>query len=125
MRSDSHGRRRAVGAVLLEVLVGIVLLTTAGLAMVASIGQTITTARDVHEREEDTRSASSALESIELWPRAALDERQGRTRFRRFDMEVERLTSHLYRVAIVDTLRGVTLLETSLYRPDSVSVDRP
>jgi len=109
------GARR--GALLLETLVGIVLLVTAGLAMVASIGQTLATAREVHRREEEVRSASEALEGISLWPRAVLDTRIGRTRWRDWNIRVDRLTPTLYRVAVADTLKSAVLLETSIYTP--------
>jgi Tfp pilus assembly protein PilV len=109
------GPRR--GALLLETLVGIVLLVTAGLAMVASIGQTLSTAREVHRREEEVRSASDALDAISLWPRATLDARLGRTRWRDWNIRIDRLTPTLYRVAIADTVKSVVLLETSIYTP--------
>ena len=121
MRSANRPRKTGAGAVLLEVLVGIVLLVTAGVAMIASLGQTVMTAREVHARDDETRSASGALERVALWSRATLDARQGRSRLRTWDLQVDRLTSSVYRVAVLDTLNRATILETSIYRPDSVN----
>ena len=108
------------GAVLLEVIVAMAILATAGLAVV---GLTVA-ASDAVERatrsEAELREASAFLEAVALWPREDLDRRLGTRPQGAWRLTIQRPDPTLYTIVLADSASSSVLLETSLYRPGPV-----
>ena len=112
--------RQRTGAALIEALVALVLLATTGVAMASHVLQTIELARLAVRRDNEVRAASAALDRVRLWTGSEIAMRMGRTRLSCCELAIQPLSSALYHVAVVDTLTGATLLETTIYSRDVV-----
>ncbi len=110
-----RGRSRP-GAALIETLIALVILASVGVALIAVLGQTVHTVRQFRERERGFAGAGQALDATVGWSRSELDARVGTRRFRDWQLTVVGAGSGLYDVALADTLTGVELLRTTLYR---------
>ena len=91
--THAHTRRRKAGharagAVLLEVIIALAILATAGATITA------------------------------LWPRADLDRHLGERTQGHWRMRVDRPTPTLYVVTLTDGASNVELLRTALFRPE-------
>jgi type II secretory pathway pseudopilin PulG len=116
----TRARRRRRGASLLEVLVGLAMLAIAGASMLALLAQTIDAVRRQQRHDAEIRAASERLDAVAVWTRAQLEARVGTTPLGPWTLRVAIVTGGLYHVALADPTTEATLLETSLYRPDSV-----
>lgn len=110
MRADRRG------SALVEVLVAIVLLATAGTGLITLLGQTSHTMRSVLESERLVRRASEELDRFVLLDRAALNARAGRSRDHGWTLDVVPLGGNLFDVRIAESDTTRVLLETTLYR---------
>jgi hypothetical protein len=108
---------RADGVVLLEVLVALTILATAGIAAVAFADGALRNAARATERDTEVRAASDRLNAIALWSRADLDRQLGARPHGVWRVIVDRSRESIYDVSVVDTTTGDTLVTTSLYRP--------
>lgn len=117
-RSRVASRR---GAVLLEVVVALIILATAGVAMTALSSQSIDSLRRARAAERETERASELLDAVALWPRSDLDRHLGDRPQGPWRLVVERPFPTLYTVTLTDSNGVRTLLSTALYRPQ---VDR-
>jgi hypothetical protein len=113
-------------AALIEVLVAIVLLATAGIGLVTLLGQTSRSMRTTLESERLVRRASEELDWLVLLDRLALLSRAGRSHARGWTMDVQPLGQGLFAVKIAESDTSRVLLATTLYRPlpDSSNVAR-
>ena len=68
---------RPGGAVLLEVIVALAVLTIAGVSAVAMANQAAQAVAHTRQREDDVRRASAFLGAVALWPREDLDRHLG------------------------------------------------
>jgi hypothetical protein len=107
--------------VLLEVVVALIILATAGVAMTALSSQSIDSLRRARAAERETERASELLDAVALWPRSDLDRHLGDRPQGPWRLVVERLLPTLYIVTLTDSTGGRTLLSTALYRAE---VDR-
>jgi type II secretory pathway component PulJ len=115
---------RRAGAALIEVLVALVLLATAGSALVTFLGQTAHTMRQVRDAERETRQAAAELERLVLWDRATLLSRVGRSTRGHWSIVVVPISADLFDVFVAaDT--GAPLLQTTLYRPETNDAPPP
>lgn len=112
-----RGRCRP-GIAMLEVVVGLSLLTVAGAALLALLSQTMDAVERRYQHEAATRAASWRMDAIALWSRSQLDARVGSTPLGAWTLRITPLGPTLYRVGLADTATGAAVLETSLYRPD-------
>jgi Tfp pilus assembly protein PilV len=119
VRVDSSRR----GSALIEVLVAIVLLATAGTALITLIGQTSHAMRATLESDRLTRRASRELDRLVLLDRAALMSRAGRSRSRGWTIDVQPLGQGLFAVQIAESETTAALLRTTMYRPNLDSAD--
>jgi type II secretory pathway component PulJ len=115
MHPDHRPRR---GIALLDVLVSVVLLASAGTALLAMLGQTRRTMTSVQSTERAIDSAAAELDRLSVLDRDALLALEGRTRHGAFAINVQRITPALFDVAVLDD-RGVAQVTTTVYRPDS------
>jgi hypothetical protein len=114
MRADQPRR----GSALIEVLVALVLLATAGTGLITLLGQTSHSMRTTFESERLERRASEELDRLALLDRGALLLRSGRSRSRGWTLDIRPAGDGLFDVSIMesDTTTRV-LLATTLYRP--------
>lgn len=105
------------GAALIETLIALVILATAGVGLVTLLGQTVHTVRQFRGREREFAAAGQALDATVAWSRTELDARIGNGRLRTWQLGVSDIGSGLYELSLSDTLTGAELLRTTLYRP--------
>jgi hypothetical protein len=112
--------RNERGVVLLEVLVAVVILATAGIGLVELVGFGLRAERDARLRERTLATEERLLSALTLLNRKELDQRIGRRRIGEFIVDVQRPERTLYRIAL---LQGpspeVEDLVTVVYRAEN------
>ena len=111
----THSR---TGAVLLEAIVALVILTIAGIAAVTTVSQGADAVRRAREADQEARRASAFLHAVSLWTREDLDRRLGDRPQGDWRLQVQRPVPTLYVVVLTDSARTREILRTSLYRPE-------
>ena len=106
------------GAVLLEVLVALTILSVGGTAAVLATAESARAVAHARERDRELRAAGAFMEVVALWPREDLDRRLGDRRQGPWVLRVDRPDRRLYVVELRDSA-GTALLRTSLFRPDT------
>ena len=107
---------------LLEVIVAVTILATAGVSAAIMAGQAADAVRHAREADAGLRRASAFLHAVALWPREDLDRRLGERPQGAWRLRIQRPVPTLYLVMLVDSARGTELLRTSLFRPESPRV---
>lgn len=115
MRAARCKARR--GVALLEALVALVVLMTAGASVTALVVEASHAVEHAHEGELQNRRATRFFETITLWPREDLDRHLGEHGQGAWRLEVERSSPTLYVIVLKDSLGARALLRTVLYRP--------
>ena len=106
------------GAVLLEVIVALAMLTLAGGSLIRLVTETERTLGETRSREETLLEADRTLAGLALLTRDDLDRRIGIHPAGRFEAEIRRPTPTLYRVAVrADEPGRPELLVTVVHRP--------
>ena len=116
MRAGERRKRR--GAVLLEALVALVIMASAGAAVAAlsvESGQAVQRARST---EAELRRADAFFAIVALWPREDLDRHLGERHQGSWRLRVERPSPTIYAITLTDSLGARALLRTVLYRPE-------
>ena len=106
------------GMTLLEVLVALAILASAGLALVTLGGVSWRAVRVAREADRSLREANAFFEAVALWPREDLDRHLGARVQGPWRMRVDRPAPTLYVVTLADSSGRLTLLETALFRPE-------
>lgn len=106
------------GAVLMEAMVALVILTVAGTAAVTMVGESASAVRRAREADVEMRSADAFLHAASLWTRDDLDRRLGSRAQGPWRMNVQRPNPTLYEVVLADSSGRHVLLRTSLHRPE-------
>ena len=106
---------RSRGATLLEVLVALVVLATAGTGIVTAAHDSFGVVRHSRESGRELREASAFIDAVTLWTRTELDQRLGWRRQGRWWLRIDRPVPSLYVIVLVDADRR-ELIRTSLYR---------
>lgn len=112
------------GAVLLEVLVALTILSVGGTAAVLATAESARAVARARERDQALQSADAFLNAVALWPREDLDRRLGERPQGPWRLRVDRPDRRLYTVSLRDST-GVEILHTSLFRPDSATRELP
>ncbi|HYW08760.1 MAG TPA: hypothetical protein VE913_17495 [Longimicrobium sp.] len=107
------------GAVLLEVMVAVVILSVAGVAAVAMASESARAVERARDTDRRVREAGDFMEAVALWTRADLDRRLGDRPQAGWRLRVDRPDRELYTVVLTDTLTGAELLRTALFRADT------
>ena len=102
---------------MLEVILGVAILGMAGVALVTLLSQTVHTVRQGRATERRTEGAAQLLNRATLWSESELASRLGRSRVGDWNLDVATPQAQLYTLAVLDTLTGVTVLRTTVYRP--------
>jgi len=104
---------------LLEVMVSLVLVGTCGTALIALMGQSAQSLRNVRRAELDALAASDELERFVALDRAQLLASIGRSISKGWLVSVIQTGPALFDVVVADTLTKAPVLRTTLYRPDT------
>jgi len=115
----SRDTRTRTGAALIEALLSLVLLGTAGTGVLMTLGQSRDTLRSVAATAAVIDSASAELERMAPLDRSTLIDRVGWTIDHGLAVHIEPRSRALFDVAISRKPGTTPLLTTSLYRPDS------
>ena len=89
------------GVALLEVLVAVVVLATAGMMLVECVGAGLRGERDARAREATLAAEERLLTAHTLLRRTELDQRIGRHVIGEFIVDVQRPEATLYRIAML------------------------
>ncbi|MGH7754648.1 MAG: type IV pilus modification PilV family protein [Gemmatimonadales bacterium] len=107
------------GAVLLEALVALAILSVAGVALLALVTAAVSAERDARGRERSLGNAERVLAAATLLRREELDQRIGMRPIGEFVVHIQRPERTLYRIAIADVASPqVDILVTVVYRPE-------
>lgn len=118
-RSRALARSRSTaGAVLLEAIVALVILSAAGTAAVTLVSQSAGAVRRARIADAEMREASAFLHAVALWPREDLDRRLGEREQGRWKLIIQRPTPTLYEVVLTDSAVAHEILRTTLFRPE-------
>jgi len=93
--------RNSRGVVLLEVLVALVILATAGIALIEVVAAGLRAERDARERETVLAAEERVLAALTLLSRSELDQRIGRRHIGEFVADIQRPERALYRIALL------------------------
>ena len=112
--------RNERGIALLEVLVAVVILATAGMGLAELVGSGLRAERDASVRESTLGTEERLLSALTLLNRRELDQRIGRRRIGEFIVDVQRPERTLYRIALrQETSPEVEDLVTVVYRAET------
>lgn len=113
------GRRAAPrGVALLEALVALVLLGTAGSALVATLLETEAAAARAQATDRRLAAAHRFVQAVAFWSRAELDLRLGDRAQGPYRLRIGRVAPTVYTVVLADSAAPATpLVRTALYRP--------
>lgn len=106
------------GMTLLEVLIALAILASAGVAVLGVATQSWRAVQSARDADRARLEASAFLDAVALWPREDLDRHLGERAQTPWRMHVDRPLSTLYLVTLTDSSGRDTLLTTSLYRPE-------
>lgn len=102
---------------LLEALVALVILASAGAAVAALAVESGHVVRRTRETESELRRADGFFAIVALWPREDLDRHLGEHEQGPWRLRVDRPAPTLYSITLTDSLGRRPLLHTVLYRP--------
>jgi Tfp pilus assembly protein PilV len=106
------------GFALLEALLALAILGTAGLSLVALVRAGLASEQRAREQERAMATASRVLTAMTLLTRPELDQRLGMHAVGEFAVEVQRPERTLYRLALrVAATPSLETLVTVVYRP--------
>ncbi|HEX8361679.1 MAG TPA: hypothetical protein VF613_16300 [Longimicrobium sp.] len=111
-------RHGEAGAALLEVIVAVAILATAGTAAVAMTSESARAVERARDADRRVREASAFMDAVALWTRGDLDRRLGERPQGPWLLRIDRPANELYTAALVDS-GGRELLRTDLFRPDT------
>lgn len=114
MPSNRSDRR---GTALLEAMIALAILSSAGIATVSLMGAALRAEREAQQRERMMGVADRILTAHTLLLRSELDQRLGDRRVGELVVRIARPEATLYRIAVADgTHPDVELLVTVAYR---------
>jgi hypothetical protein len=89
------------GVALLEVLVALMILATAGVGLIELVGAGLRAERDARTRERVLATQERLLGALTLLRREELDQRMGRREIGEFIVDIQRPERTLYRIALL------------------------
>ena len=110
--------RRRHGAVLLEALVALVIVASAGAGVAVLAVESSAAVQRTRATEAEQQRAEAYMTVVALWPRDDLDRHLGERAQGPWRLRVERPVPSIYTVTLSDSLGIRALLRTSLYRPE-------
>lgn len=110
------------GVVLLEAIVALVILATAGATIVTMTAEAASAVHRARETEAEITAANAFFGAVSLWSRDDLDRHLGDRVQGKWLMRVDRPSPTLYEATLSDTATRRELLRTSLFRPETTVV---
>ncbi|HEU4647900.1 MAG TPA: hypothetical protein VFS33_02480 [Gemmatimonadales bacterium] len=111
-------RRGERGGALLEVVIALGVLSTAGVGMVGALAEAVTQEQQWSQRERQVLAADRVIAAMTLLDGRDLDLRLGMRTVGEFAVSVTRPEPALYRIAVArNDAREVEMLVTVVYRP--------
>jgi type II secretory pathway pseudopilin PulG len=104
------------GLTLLEVVVSLAILGTAGIAIMGMAHESFDAARRAIRLDREVRAGSAFLDAVTLWTRAELDQRLGERRQGPWWLRIDHATETIYAITLSDSTRR-QLLQTIVFRP--------
>lgn len=114
---------RRPGFALLDAIVGLFILASAGMAAVVMAASAARTVSAVQQSDAELRDADAFLHAVALWTRDDLDRRLGERVQGPWRLHIQRAAPELYVVALTDSLSARVLLRTALHRPEPATND--
>jgi prepilin-type N-terminal cleavage/methylation domain-containing protein len=111
------------GFVLLEVLLALLLLGSAGVELAWLVRSAIAAEEHARTTEARTAPALTLMDYVSLWPRGDLDRHLGERPQGPWRVTIQRVSPQLYAVTIADSSAALTV-RTVLYRPPSAHDER-
>ncbi len=109
--------RRREGFTLIDVVLGVAILTITATGLIALLRQTLQSTSSMIQRDREARAAGMTLAAVAVRKPAWLDQRVGESRIDSWTLRVERESAARYRIALADTATGATVVETAIYHP--------
>ena len=106
------------GVALLEVVVALAILVTAGISLMSLTRLSLIAVGESAARERETEAAADFMTRVALWSRADLDRHLGQRPQGDWSLEIERVTPSVYVIVLRDSTDR-SLLQTSFYRRES------
>jgi type II secretory pathway pseudopilin PulG len=117
MRANTRVPR--TGAVLLEVIVALTILSVTGASLAILAATSADAVRHANQATRDVQRASAFLSAVALWPRADLDRHLGDRAEGPWRLRIDRPLPTLYTVTLADSGAHAPLLRTALFRPEA------
>jgi prepilin-type N-terminal cleavage/methylation domain-containing protein len=121
-RTDPHGvppYRRAAGFALLEVLIALTILASAGITLIGLLDAGIQAETRTRSEESTLAAADRLLTATTLLTRTDLDQRLGHHDVGEFRITIQRPEPTLYRISLAETRApNLETLVTVVYRPE-------
>ena len=114
---ERRGRRASRGVALLEALIALLVLGTAGAVVSALVIESGSAVERARHAEAELRRANGFFALVTLWPRADLDRHLGERGQGPWRLRVERVSPSLYALTLSDSTGVRALLHTVVYRP--------
>jgi type II secretory pathway pseudopilin PulG len=111
-----RSRRARGGVALLEAIVALTILATAGASAAVLATEVVRVVDRSRSLDRDVARASELLDAVALWTREDLDRHLGDRPQGPWRMRVAHADPVLYDIVIADSTNGVTLVRTTLYR---------
>lgn len=111
------------GAALLEVIVAVTILATAGVAAVVLGADAVRATERARRTDEQVRAASAFMDAAILWPREDLARRLGDRTQGPWHMRIDRPWPTLYTISLADTTNGQELIRTAVFRPEAPNAE--
>lgn len=124
-RARSQRLRRRDGAVLLEAIIALVILTVSGVAAVTLVSQSADAVVRARIADAEAREASGFLYAVSLWTREDLDRRLGDRAQGEWRLIIQRPSPSLYEVVLTDSAATHEILRTVLFRPEPPRPEAP
>lgn len=102
MHDNSHRLRH--GVALLEVIVALAILTTAGASVTVLTVESARAVQRLRLSELENRQAIRFFETVSLWPRVDLDRHLGVRAQGPWQLEIQRASPALYTIVLRDSL---------------------
>lgn len=111
------------GSALIEVLIALVLLASAGIGLVTLVGQTAHTMRSLRRSELETLDASAELDRLVLLDAESLYALAGRHSRHGWTIDITQISPTLFELYVARSDTTPRLLGTTLYRRPADTTD--
>src|SRR5688500_4226211 len=102
------------GSILLEAMVALAIIAVSAGSYIALPAESLSAVRRAGTAAEHLRAASDFLGVVTLWPRAELEQRLGSRRQGTWTLRIQRESSLLYSMSLLDSTANMLILEAAI-----------